>query len=89
MKYRVSVSPPKTKSMVENAKLIINLACPDKQLEYKIEKFGNVEFEVDDNYTWFYSSSQISEKPTFIVCAEFVNSKGTKKSSINLVPEKV
>lgn len=92
MKYRVSVSPPKTKSMAENAKLMITLMQPmasDRFIEYKIEKFGSVEFDVPNGYDWFYTSSNIDERNTFLVIAEFVNSKGTKKDRINLVPEKV
>ena len=91
MKYMVNISPPKAKRMAESGKLVIAFSdgwVGDSKKEYKIEKFGEMEFEVPDDCERGNATSTM-DGFTFSVSAEYENSKKKKKESCQLVPWKV
>lgn len=91
MKYRVLVTPPKAKRMIENRKLILTLHSGwegDTVKEYSIKELGLVEFDVPDGYEWIYSTS-VSDGNSFSVKVRYENDAKTREETIYPVPEKV
>jgi hypothetical protein len=60
-------------------------SCRDKVLEYKPGQ-TELEFELPRDIEWIVNSKFI-DGPTFDVIVHFENSTGTRKETIQLVPE--
>jgi hypothetical protein len=89
--YRVKVPAPKAKRMKLKS-VIINFGSnwngfTEQILQYELGA-TEVFFKIDSCYEWAINS-KIIDGDIFRVRAEFENSTGSRKESVQLVPEKI
>lgn len=88
MHYKVFVPPPRMKSMIKSAKLVITKFDSEYTYTELPAKLGEMRFEVSDEYVWSFSLNPISQVKRFTVKVQYQNESGNKKQSIELVPDK-
>jgi hypothetical protein len=91
-RYKVIIAPPKTKKTI--TKLIVTLYNGEEitKEEYDLTDFGDIDFEVPDDYEWRYSSSVMFGQGCRKITSFFdvtVEYHGSKKQVIMLVPERI
>ena len=92
VKYRASVPAPPAKRMSGSGKCFISTTdgwCPGPTRELPLSPDQTeIEFDVSEDFEWVGTTS-CSDGATFSIWIEYSNSTGSRKSKVELVPEKV